>query len=108
MRGDQEGLTIAMEMVASANGSPIMFPRLIVRIPPVRLRDVLSMVPFIFLREGECNDPYDGIGKRGCATWREWELQRCPSQPAVYRPSEAQEIWRKKMSTGRCFGAADG
>lgn len=54
---------IAMETVANAKGSPMMFPRFIVLIPPVRRREILSIWPFILRREGECNDPYDGIGK---------------------------------------------
>lgn len=50
-------LTIAIDTVASANGSPIMFPMFITLIPPVRRLDIVSMWPFILRREGECSDP---------------------------------------------------
>lgn len=61
-------LTIAIETVASANGSPSILSMLIVRIPFV-LRP-LSIPPFILRRDGEWSDPYDGIGKIGRATAR--------------------------------------
>lgn len=48
-------LTPAIEIVASANGSPIMFPRL------MRLRPYWGLEYSIFLSDGESSDPYPGI-----------------------------------------------
>lgn len=59
--------TIAIDTVASANGSPNMLSILIVRIPPV-LRPFISIPPFILRSDGECSDPYDGIGNNGVGT----------------------------------------
>jgi hypothetical protein len=44
-------LTVAIEMVASANGSPMIFPRLI------RLRPYGGREYSIFLSDGEWSDP---------------------------------------------------
>jgi hypothetical protein len=44
--------TIAIEMVASAKGSPSILSMLMARIPPVR-RPLLSICPFILRRDGE-------------------------------------------------------
>ena len=52
-RQEQVQRTRAIEIVASAKGSPIIFPMLIVRIAPVLRFDELSIAPFILRREGE-------------------------------------------------------
>lgn len=56
--------TIAIDTVASAKGSPSILSMLIDRIPPALL-PLPSMPPFILRRDGECSDPYDGIGTTG-------------------------------------------
>lgn len=48
---------MAIDIVASAKGSPMIFPMLIELIPPVRRLDELSIWPFILRSEGECSDP---------------------------------------------------
>lgn len=60
--------TTEMEIVASANGSPRMFPKLTERIPE-GLRPFRSIWPFILWSDGECSEPYVGIRKMGASTF---------------------------------------
>lgn len=54
---EQQTRTMAMEMVASANGSPNRLPRLMRPLPPRRRpRRPVSIGPPIFWSEGECED----------------------------------------------------
>lgn len=48
--------TTEIEMVARANGSPMMLSMLMERMPEVR-RPFISICPFIFRRDGECSEP---------------------------------------------------
>ena len=75
--GERKGgqRTMAIETVASAKGSPRILSILIVLIPPV-LRPFMSIPPFILRRDGECSDPYDGIGNIGVETGGSWVLCR--------------------------------
>lgn len=50
-------LTIDMEIVARAKGSPIIFSMLIPLIPPERPLTDESILPFILRSDGECSDP---------------------------------------------------
>lgn len=59
--------TVAIEIVAKANGSPMMFSILILLMPP-RFADAISILPFILRSDGECSDPYDGIRRIGSTT----------------------------------------
>lgn len=58
---------MAIDTVASAKGSPSILSILIVLIPPVLL-PFISIPPFILRSDGECSDPYDGIGNNGVET----------------------------------------
>ena len=57
-RTRDEQRTKAMEMVARAKGSPMTLPTLTVPLRPYWAREVS-----IFLNDGECREPYDGIWK---------------------------------------------
>lgn len=59
--GAGKGLTVAMEMVARAKGSPRMLPIWI----PLRREPYIILELSILASDGEASEPYDGIRKEG-------------------------------------------